>query len=51
MSDPAHFIKGADDVRARGLQQFPVTFDLKSELNFAAFCQASLRAGISRDAR
>ena len=47
----ARFITGADDVRARGLQQFPDTFDLKSELNFAAFYQASLPAGISCDAR
>jgi hypothetical protein len=30
------------------LPQFPVTLDPKSRLNFAAFCQASLPAGISR---
>jgi hypothetical protein len=42
MSYPARSIMGAGDVRARNLQQFPDTFDLKLELNFAAFCQASL---------
>jgi hypothetical protein len=30
------------------LPQFPVTFDPKISLNFAAFCQTSLPAGISR---
>jgi hypothetical protein len=47
---PARVVKGTHDVRARGLPQFPVTLDLKTGLNFAAFCQASLPAGISRDA-
>jgi hypothetical protein len=51
MSDPGCAANGADDVRARGLPQFPVTFDPKIRLNFAAFCQASLPAGISRNAR
>jgi len=51
MSDPGCPVNGADDVRARGLPQFPVTFDPKIRLNFAAFCQASLPAGISRNAR
>jgi len=51
MSDPGWPVNGADDVRARGLPQFPVTFDPKIRLNFAAFCQASLPAGISRNAR
>jgi hypothetical protein len=50
MSGPARVVKGTHDVRARGLPQFPVTLDLKTGLNFAAFCQASLPAGISRDA-
>jgi hypothetical protein len=43
-------IGGADDVRARSLPQFPVTLDPKSRLNFAAFCQASQPAGVSRHA-
>jgi hypothetical protein len=47
----ARFVTGADHARARGLQQFPDTFDPKSKLNFAAFCQPSLPAGISCDAR
>jgi hypothetical protein len=46
MSGPARVVKGTHDVRARGLPQFPVTLDLKTGLNFAAFCQASLPAGI-----
>jgi hypothetical protein len=45
MSYPARSIMGADDVQARNLQQFPDTFDLKLELNFAAFCQPSLACG------
>jgi hypothetical protein len=51
MSDPGWPVNGADDVRAGGLPQFPVTFDPKIRLNFAAFCQTSLPVGISRNAR
>ncbi|MCK1514706.1 hypothetical protein IVB22_19505 [Bradyrhizobium sp. 190] len=49
--DSGRSVRGAHDVRARCLPQFPVPLDLKPKLNFAAFCQASLFAGISRDAR
>ena len=39
-------VNGADNARARGLPQFPLTFDPKIRPNFAAFCQASPHAGI-----
>jgi hypothetical protein len=42
-------VNAADDVRSRGLPQFPVTLDPKIRLNFAAFCHVSLPAGISRN--
>jgi hypothetical protein len=42
MSILARSVKGTHDVQAPGLPQFPVMRDLKPELNFAAFCQASL---------
>jgi hypothetical protein len=51
MLDLARSIKGAHDVRARGLPEFPVTWQPKSGLNFAAFCQASPPACISRRCR
>jgi hypothetical protein len=44
--DPTRSVKGAHDVRARSLPQFPVPLDLKLELNFAAFHQTSLPAEI-----
>jgi hypothetical protein len=38
-------VKGAHNVRARSLPQFPVPLELKTELNPAAFHQASLPYG------
>jgi len=51
MSDLVRSIKGAHDVQARGLPEFPVTRQLKIGLNFAAFCQASPPARISHRCR
>jgi hypothetical protein len=43
--------QGADDVRARGLPQFPVTLDLKTGTELCCILSGITARGISRDAR
>jgi len=42
---------GTGGVQSRDLPEFPATHGSKTRLNFAAFCQVSSPAGISRNAR